>query len=265
VTPGPLIRIAAAGDIHCSDKGIGEGAEVFARLEEDADLLLLAGDLTTLGEPDQAAALAQVLSGLSLPILAVLGNHDWHANKAAEIVEIMTEAGVTVLERDWKVLEVQGVDIGIVGTKGFVGGFPDSQLPDFGEPLLRQVYAETTAEVSALEDGLHAVQGRAIRVVLLHYAPTTTTLIGEPPVIWAFLGSDRMAAPIAAHRPDLVLHGHGHGGTFEGSIGDVPVFNVAISAMGKDFAIFELNQTPRASVPDGKPKAVNGQYSVAVR
>jgi uncharacterized protein len=241
VIPSPLIRIAAAGDIHCSDKSTRKSEEAFARLEEVADLLLLAGDLTTLGEPEQAAALAEVLSGLSLPILAVLGNHDWHANKADEIVRILTKAGVTVLQRGWKVVDVHGADIGIVGTKGFIGGFPDSQLPDFGEPLLRQVYAETTAEVSALEEGLRAVQSCAIRVVLLHYAPTTTTLIGEPPVIWAFLGSDRMAAPIAAHRPELVLHGHGHRGTFEGSIGDVPVFNVAVSAMGRDFAIFELD------------------------
>jgi Icc-related predicted phosphoesterase len=241
VIPRPLIRIAAAGDIHWSDKTSPEREEAFGQLEGDADLLLLAGDLTTLGEPDQAAALADLLSGLSLPILAVLGNHDWHANKADEIIEILTNAGVTVLERGWKVVDVHGIDVGIVGTKGFIGGFPDSQLPDFGEPLLRQVYAETTAEVSALEEGLRSVQDCAIRVVLLHYAPTTTTLVGEPPVIWAFLGSDRMAAPIAAHRPELVLHGHGHRGTFEGSIGDVPVFNVAVSAMGRDFAIFVLN------------------------
>jgi Icc-related predicted phosphoesterase len=243
VIPRPLIRIAAAGDIHCSDKSTLESAEAFGRLKADADLLLLAGDLTTLGEPAQAAALADVLSGLSLPVLAVLGNHDWHANKADEIVQILTEAGVTVLERGWKVVDVRGVDVGIVGTKGFIGGFPDSQLPDFGEPLLRQVYAETTAEVLALEEGLQSVQDCAIRIVLLHYAPTTTTLIGEPPVIWAFLGSDRMAAPIAAHHPELVLHGHGHRGTFEGSIGDVPVFNVAVSAMGRHFATFELDGT----------------------
>jgi len=238
-----LIRIAAAGDIHYSDKITPESAEAFEQLEGDADLLLLAGDLTTLGEPDQAAALADVLSGLSLPILAVLGNHDWHANKADEIVEILTHAGVSVLDPGWKIVDVHGIDVGIVGTKGFIGGFPDSQLPDFGEPLLRQVYAETTAEVSALEEGLQSVQDCSIRVVLLHYAPTTTTLIGEPPVIWAFLGSDRMAAPIAAHRPELVLHGHGHRGTFEGSIGEVPVFNVAVSAMGRNFAIFLLDGT----------------------
>lgn len=235
-----LVRIAAAGDLHCSKARVAETAEAFARLEGDADLVLLAGDLTTLGEPDQAAVLADVSRGLSLPILAVLGNHDWHANKTEEIVEILTGAGITVLERSWEVVDVRGTDVGVVGTKGFVGGFPDSQLPDFGEPLLRQVYAETTAEIAALEEGLRAVEGCAIRIVLLHYAPTTTTLEGEPPVIWAFLGTDRMAPPIAAHRPDLVLHGHGHRGTFEGSIGDVPVYNVAVSVMRRDFWIFEL-------------------------
>jgi Icc-related predicted phosphoesterase len=131
----------------------------------------------------------------------------------------------------------------VVGTKGFVGGFPDSSLPDFGEPIMRAVYAETSAEVAALEQGLEAVSECPVRIVLLHYAPTSSTIEGEPPGIWAFLGSDRLARPIAAHRPDLVLHGHGHAGTFEGFIGAVPVFNVSIPVMGRDFSVFEVGGT----------------------
>jgi Icc-related predicted phosphoesterase len=186
--------------------------------------------------------LGEACRAAGLPVYAVLGNHDWHSNRHDEVVAALEDAGVTVLERSWAICDVDGVHVGIVGTKGFVGGFPDSQLPDFGEPLLRQVYAYTTAEVEALEQGLQAVASCALRVVLLHYAPTTTTLDGEPRGILAFLGSDRLAHPIAEHTPDLVLHGHGHAGTFEGFIGAVPVFNVAIPVMRRDFWIFDLNE-----------------------
>ena len=237
------IRVAATGDIHCSEARAERAVEAFAALEGEADLVLLAGDLTTLGEPGQAAVVADAAGGLSAPVFAVLGNHDWHADRVPELLDVLAGAGIVVLERSWERVEIRGVSIGVVGTKGFVGGFPDSQLPDFGEPLLRDVYAETSADVAALEEGLVAIDDCDLRIVLLHYAPTTTTLVGEPKVIWAFLGTDRLAEPIAAHRPDLVLHGHGHRGTFEGAIGDVPVYNVATPVLGRDFWTFEL--TPR--------------------
>jgi len=172
--------------------------------------------------------------------VAVLGNHDWHANRIGEIVPLLEDAGVTILDPGWTTCEVDGAGVGIVGTKGFVGGFPDSQLPDFGEPILRQVYSDTTAEVEAIESGLDAIEGCDHRIVLLHYAPTTTTLEGEPRVIWAFLGTDRMARPVGEHRPDVVLHGHAHRGTFEGRIGQVPVFNVAVEVKRRDFFVFQL-------------------------
>jgi Icc-related predicted phosphoesterase len=235
------IRVAAAGDIHCSPSRRAQIAESFRRLDADVDLVLLAGDLTTHGEPEQAAVLADVVAVADAPVVAVLGNHDWHSNRKDEIVRLLTNARITVLERSWITPEVRGTPVGIVGTKGFVGGFPDSQLPDFGEPVLRQVYAETTEEVRALEQGLEAVKDCPVRIVLLHYAPTATTLAGEPKSIWTFLGSDRLAPPIEVHRPDLVLHGHGHAGTFAGSIGDVPVFNVAVPVMRRDFWIFEVD------------------------
>jgi Icc-related predicted phosphoesterase len=249
VTDEAPIRIAAAGDIHCSEARAEQAVEAFAALEGKADLLLLAGDLTTLGEPGQAAVVADAVRGLTFPVFAVLGNHDWHANRTDEIVDVLSEVGVVVLERSWETVDVRGAAVGIVGTKGFVGGFPDSQLPDFGEPLLRQVYAETSADVAAIEEGLTAIESCGLRIVLLHYAPTTSTLVGEPEVIWAFLGTDRLAPPIAAHRPDLVVHGHGHRGTFEGAIGDVPTYNVAVPVMRRSFWIFELAPRPAAPGP----------------
>jgi Icc-related predicted phosphoesterase len=234
------IRIAAAGDIHCSEENRVAVAAAFDEAERDADLILLAGDLTTYGEPEQAALLAQICAEISTPVIAVLGNHDWHADRCAEITNLLEDAGVEMLNRTHTVRDVRGTRIGIVGTKGFIGGFPDSELPDFGEPILRRVYAETTAEVAALDAGLAAIADCRLRIVLMHYAPTTTTLVGERPVIWAFLGSSRMGVPIARYHPDLVLHGHAHGGTFEGSIDDIPVYNVAVPVLGRDFWIFEL-------------------------
>jgi Icc-related predicted phosphoesterase len=236
---GPL-RIAAAGDIHSSEPLRERIAHSFAALRGRADLVLLAGDLTTHGEPEQAAVLADAVCDLGLPVVAVLGNHDHHANRSDDVVAVLRDAGVRVLSRDFAILEVGGADVGVVGTKGFVGGFPGAELPDFGEPLLREVYRETTREVDAIEAGLEAVAGCHRRIVLLHYAPVQETLVGEPETIWAFLGSSRLAAPIGAHRPDLVLHGHAHRGSFTGAIGDVPVHNVAVHVTGDEFAFFEL-------------------------
>jgi Icc-related predicted phosphoesterase len=235
------IRVAAAGDVHCSQENYAELEIAFRRVEGTVDVVLLAGDLTTYGELEQAELLAEICVPLEVPIYAVLGNHDWHCNQIDEIVAVLGLAGVRVLEREWAVQDVDGARVGIAGTKGFVGGFPDSQLPDFGEPLLRAVYAETTAEVEALEAGLEAITGCDYRIALLHYAPTTTTLGGEPRGIWPFLGTDRLAAPILEHRPDVVLHGHTHAGSFEGTVGDVPVYNVAVPVLGRDFFVFELD------------------------
>jgi len=236
----PTIRIAAAGDIHCSEARAAQAVEAFASAGSEVDLVLLAGDLTTLGEPEQAAVVARAAGALDVPVVAVLGNHDWHADRTEEIATVLRAAGIVLLDPGVETIEVRGTTIGIVGTKGFVGGFPDSQLPDFGEPILRHVYASTTAEVDAIERGLETIEGCDLRIVLLHYSPTTTTLVGEPETIWAFLGTDRMAPPIAKHRPDLVLHGHGHKGTICGAIGDVPVYNVAVPVIGRPFWAFEL-------------------------
>jgi uncharacterized protein len=241
--PDRTIKVAAAGDVHCHEGNREEIEQAFARIAERADLIALAGDLTTHGEPEQAAVLADACRGLDVPVFAVLGNHDWHANRVDEVLRVLESGGIRVVDRRSATCTVEGVEIGLAGAKGFVGGFPDSELTDFGEPLLRAVYAETGAEARALDRALEEIAGCPIRIALLHYAPTTTTLEGERRTIWSLLGSDRLAAPISAHRPSIVLHGHGHGGTFEGFIGPVPVFNVAVHVLGADFWLFELDRS----------------------
>ena len=241
--PSTTLRIAAAGDVHCSPANRERIENAFAAIAGRVDLLLLAGDLTSHGLPAEAEILADACRDFAVPTFAVLGNHDWHADRAGEIVRVLESGGITVLDRGHATCNVRGTEVGIVGTKGFVGGFPGSHIPDFGEPLLRRVYAETSAEVEALDRGLDAVAHCPVRIVLLHYAPTIATLEGEPEGIWALLGSSRLAAPVTQHRVDLVLHGHAHAGTFEGRIGAVPVYNVAVPVMRRDFWVFELDGT----------------------
>jgi len=235
------VRIAATGDVHCGREGDREHwTAAFEGLRGRVDLILLAGDLTTHGEPAQAEILADAARDVDVPVLAVLGNHDWHANRRDEVAAALMAGGIDVLEREHRVLEIAGAEVGVVGCKGFVGGFPGSHMPDFGEPSLRRVYAETTDEVEGLARALEEISSCDVRIALLHYAPTSATIEGEPPGIWAFLGSDRLAVPIAQHRPNIVFHGHGHMGTFKGAIGDVPVYNVAQPVIGKDFEIFDV-------------------------
>jgi Icc-related predicted phosphoesterase len=235
-----MIRIAAAGDVHASELTRERTEEAFANVQEEADIILLAGDLTTHGEPDEAVVLADACRGLSIPVCAVLGNHDLHGGKAEEVAAILRDANVNLLERETAVYELNGMEVGIVGAKGFVGGFPGSALPDFGEPLLRELYACTTVEADAIASGLQEIGFCELRIVLLHYSPTSDTLHGEPEGIWTFLGCDRLAVPIAEYRPDVVLHGHAHAGSFEGAIGPVPVYNVAVHVTGRDFYVFDL-------------------------
>jgi uncharacterized protein len=247
--PTATLTIAAAGDVHCREHLRAELDQAFAGLEGKVDMVLLAGDLTTHGEPEEATVLVECSRRLSAPKFAVLGNHDWHAGRHEEISRVLAEGGIEVLERSFAICEVNGMEVGIVGTKGFVGGFPGSHLPDFGEPLLRQVYAETSAEVEALDRGLRAIAHCSVRIVLLHYSPTDETLVGEQEGIKAFLGTDRLAPPIVEHCPDLVLHGHAHAGQFEGKVGEVPVFNVSVPVMGRDFWVVELSGVQKRLTP----------------
>jgi Icc-related predicted phosphoesterase len=236
----PVLRVAAAGDVHAGEPLRERLARVFAEISAETDLILLAGDLTTHGLPEQAAVLADACASVEVPVIAVLGNHDHHSGRAEEVTSVLTHGGLVVLDRAHTILEIGDLDVGVVGTKGFVGGFPGAEIPDFGEPALRHIYQETTAEVDALEQGLEAVAGCHKRIVLLHYAPIVDTIVGEPEGIWAFLGSGRLAGPIGMHRPELVVHGHAHHGTAHGSIGTVPVHNVAVHVTGQDFVVFDI-------------------------
>lgn len=243
----PAIRIAAAGDLHAEERVRARIDDAFAQVAYAADVVLLAGDLTAHGEPEEVEVVAAACATLDVPVFAVLGNHDYHANRVDELTTLLEDARVTVLERSWARTTIGGATLGIAGTKGFVGGFPGSTLPDFGEPLLRQVYAETGKDVAALDRALAEIADCTLRIALLHYSPTMSTLGGEPESIWTFLGTNRLDGPIQKHRPDLVLHGHAHEGTFAGAIGTVPVYNVAVHVMRRDFFVFELD----TDAPDG--------------
>lgn len=234
------LSVAAVGDVHASGERREHLERTFRALGDQADLLLLAGDLTTHGLREEAEALADACRTLDRPVLAVLGNHDHHSGSAPEVAAVLEEAGVVVLDAGHVVIETAGMQVGVVGTKGFVGGFPGAEIADFGERLLREVYAETSRQVEALETGLEAIAGCERRLVLLHYAPVTDTLIGEPEGIWAFLGSGRLAGPIGAHRPEAVFHGHAHHGRPLGAIGSVPVYNVARHVIDTDFALVRV-------------------------
>src|SRR3954449_13569507 len=242
------LRIAATGDIHCRDSNRESVIEAFAELGEDVDLVLVAGDLTSHGRLEEEEILGEAAAATEAPVYAVLGNHDWHADEAEAIRERLQAGGVEMLDRRAAVWQGGGVEVGIVGVKGFVGGFAPRHLPDFGEPSLRAVYREATEEVEALDEGLREVALCPLRIVLLHYAPIEATLEGEPREIWVFLGSDRLAAPILEHGPDLVLHGHAHAGSPDGTIGETPVHNVSQPVLGTDFRIFELDAS-RAHSP----------------
>jgi Icc-related predicted phosphoesterase len=234
------VTVAAAGDLHASEEHRDRLTRAFAEIGERVDLVLLAGDLTTHGRVDEARVLADACGRAAAPVVAVLGNHDHHGGAADGVGDALASAGVTVLVRGHAVFELDGLEVGVAGTKGFVGGFPGAEIPDFGEPLLRQVYAETSGEVDALEAGLEAIAGCQRRLVLLHYAPVSETIAGEPEGIWAFLGSGRLAGPIGAHRPDAVFHGHAHHGRQRGAIGEVPVYNVARHVLGQEFLELRL-------------------------
>src|SRR3954467_13077258 len=192
-----VIRIAAAGDLHASEATRERIERAFATVSEEADVILLAGDLTTTGEPEQAQVVADACKAIDPPVFAVFGNHDLHANRPDEIRQVLQDASVHLLDRSWQTCEIAGLMLGVVGAKGFVGGFPGSTLPDFGEPIMREAYAETTRESEAIGQGLRELVHCDLRVVLLHYAPIQATVEGEPEGIHVLLGGAPPPPPIA--------------------------------------------------------------------
>lgn len=237
-----MIRLAAAGDLHCRVDAVGLFHPWLARLNTEADLFLLAGDLTHWGEISEAEVLAQELAVLRIPVVAVLGNHDHHNAHQDRVRQVLEDAGVVVLEGETTVVEVDGESVGIVGAKGFGGGFGANCLSPFGETEIKQFLQPTYTCAAAIDRGLQELS-TDYKVVLLHYAPAMETIKGEPVSIYPFLGSSLLAEPIDANGADLVLHGHAHRGTERGvTAGGIPVRNVAVPVLHKPYALYELQK-----------------------
>jgi Icc-related predicted phosphoesterase len=236
------VRVAALGDLHCSKTSQGAFHALFAKIAESADIVLIAGDLTDYGLPDEARVLARELTAIHLPIVAVLGNHDLESGKGDEVRQIVCDAGVVVLDGD--AYETQG--IGIAGVKGFGGGFGQRALGPWGETIIKQFVREAVDEALKLEAALARLRTRHL-VALLHYSPIQQTVEGEPLEIYPFLGSSRLEEPLNRYPVSLVVHGHAHRGQLQGATTKgVPVYNVSMPLLTRSFSdrppfrVFEL-------------------------
>lgn len=237
-----MIRIAAIADIHAGADAAGVLEPLFASVKDEADVLFLLGDLTRAGKPAEAEILANELKDVGVPIVAVLGNHDYHADQVPAVTAIFRAAGIHVLDRNAVVLEIAGKRIGIAGTKGFGGGFDAALADDFGEPEMRAWVHHAEAEAEALEDVISGLVGD-IRIVLLHYAPITGTLAGERLELYPFCGNSMLGAAIDRAGADLVLHGHAHHGSPAGAThGGIPVRNVAQPVIHQPYAVFIIEE-----------------------
>ena len=239
------LRIAAVGDLHYGGEGPhGCGRPLLARLarkvEQEADVFLLCGDLTTHGTPEQVKGFVEGLEGLTVPTLAVLGNHDHDADRVDEVTAILNENRIQVLDGD--AVEVNGV--GFAGVKGFAGGFGRASLGAFGEPLIKAFVQEALDEALKLENALRKL-ATPVKVALLHYAPVADTIEGEPPEIQCYLGSSRLLPPLEAMTVDVVFHGHAHTGKAEGRTpSGIPVFNVSLPLLLQSERLFHLWDAP---------------------
>jgi Icc-related predicted phosphoesterase len=257
--PSGSIRIAAVGDIHLGGKGPEPPLQILlSQVGEQADILALCGDLTDRGDPEEAKLMAKALATVSVPIVAVLGNHDYECGKVTEVSKILSDAGVRVLDGDAD--EVLG--IGFAGVKGFAGGFGRGALGPWGEPLIKQFVREALDEALKLETALSRLRTER-RVALLHYSPIAATVQGEPPEIYPYLGSSRLEEPLTRYPVDVVFHGHAHHGAVEGRTrGDAPVYNVSMMLLQRTyptrppFRVVELSLESRQAkreVPDVTP------------
>lgn len=232
MTVRETLRIAAVADIHVKKNGQGSMQPLFSAANDEADVLLLCGDLTDYGTIEEAQILAkEVRTSLRIPTIAVLGNHDLESDKEAELVQIISDAGVIVLDGDAH--EVHGV--GFAGVKGFGGGFGRRQLGAWGEKTIKQFVHETINEALKLEQALAKLRTPQ-KIAVLHYAPIHATVEGEPPEIMPFLGSSRLEDPVDRYRCSAVFHGHAHRGTLEGRTkAGAPVYNVAMPLLLASF------------------------------
>lgn len=247
------IRVAAVADIHCTRTGQGTLQPLFAQAAASADILVLAGDLTDYGLPEEAHVLANELRvAAHLPTIAVLGNHDFESGKKDEVSRILCDAGIHML--DGESVEVLGV--GFAGVKGFAGGFGRGALGLWGEEGIKRFVREAIDEALKLESALARLR-TPHRIAVLHYAPIAATVMGEPPEIWPWLGSSRLEEPITRYPVDVVFHGHAHHGSPQGAIHDhIPVYNVSLPLLRQHmpdrppFFLFEVPvETPHPSVP----------------
>ncbi len=235
-----MIRLAAVGDVHVGADSAGLYRSHWLKVREQADVFLLAGDLTRHGEPEEAAVLAGELRDLGVPVVAVLGNHDYQSDRQDEITSLLEDAGVTVLEGGSTVVEVDGTRLGIAGSKGFGGGFVGACASDFGEPEMKAFVRHTKTIAETLRRALAGLDCD-VRVALLHFSPVEDTLVGERLEIYPFLGSYLLAEAVDSVGADLVLHGHAHGGSEKGvTAGGVPVRNVAQPVIGHSYNLYCL-------------------------
>jgi Icc-related predicted phosphoesterase len=226
------VRIAAVGDLHYAQALDPSMRDMLVRAGRDADVLLLCGDLTDHGLPEEAQGLArEIHSSVSIPVIGVLGNHDFESGKQEEIKRILSESGIRMLDGD--AIEVAGV--GFAGLKGFCGGFGKRALGPWGEQIIKDFVREALDEALKLESALARLR-RVPRVAVLHYSPIQETVEGEPPEIFAFLGSSRLEEPINRYRCDVVFHGHAHRGRPEGKTSTgIPVYNVSIHLLKSSY------------------------------
>ena len=222
-----MIRIAAVADVHLGTDSVGTLAPHLSELGDRADLLCIGGDLTRHGEPEEAAVLAGELRDLPVPVVCVLGNHDYHADREDLVRKELEEVGVTVLEGERAVFEINDRRVGVAGTKGFGGGFPGASASDFGEPEMKAFIRHSRKLATSLQEQLAALD-TDVTIALTHFSPVEGTLQGERLEIFPFLGSYLLAEAIDNGGADIALHGHAHAGTEKGRTpGGVPVRNVA--------------------------------------
>lgn len=239
-----MIRVAAVGDIHLGPGSAGVLRPAFDTLGDCADLLLLAGDLTRHGTPEEARVVAREVAGLPVPVVAVLGNHDYQSNQQDLVVRELAEEGVRVLEGDGVVLDIDGTRVGVAGTKGFCGGFAGRSASEFGEPEMKAFIRYTRDCAEGLGRALRKLsdEGSALRIALTHFSPVPDTLAGEPLEIYPFLGSYLLAEAMDEAGADLAVHGHAHLGTEHGTTaGGVRVRNVAMPVIDRAFALYHLS------------------------
>ena len=255
-----MIRVAAVADVHFGTESHGVLRPKLEHIRERADLLLIGGDLTRCGGPAEAQVLADELRGLPVPVVAVLGNHDYEANREPEVRARLESAGVRVLEGEGVTLEINGLRVGIAGTKGFGGGFRGAHGSDFGEPEMKAFVGHTKQLAEGLGQALAGLD-TDLRIALLHYSPVEETLVGERLEIYPFLGSYLLAEAIDRAGADLILHGHAHRGSEKGQTpGGIPVRNVAQPVIRHAYNVYALepHQSRIAATSAGKLRFTHG-------